>query len=64
VVTNDRGLGRASHSIPGTDVVRVEDLSILDLAPGGVPGRLTLWTESSLATLAAPKKEVEVTVAA
>lgn len=64
VVTNDRGLGRASGSIPGVDVVRVDDLSILDLAPGGVPGRLTLWTESSLATLAPPKKEVEMTVAA
>lgn len=64
VVTNDRGLGRASGSIPGVDVVRVEDLSILDLAPGGVPGRLTLWTESSITTLASPKKEVETTVAA
>jgi len=64
VVTNDRGLGRASGAIPGVDVVRVDDLNILDLAPGGVPGRLTLWTESSMATLAAPKKEVEMTVAA
>jgi large subunit ribosomal protein L4e len=64
VVTNDRGVGKASGSIPGVDVVRVDNLSILDLAPGGVPGRLTVWTESSLATLAAPKKEVEMTVAA
>jgi large subunit ribosomal protein L4e len=37
VVTNDRGVGKASGSIPGVDVVRVSDLSILDLAPGGVP---------------------------
>lgn len=64
VVTNDRGIGKAADGIPGVDVVRVDDLSILDLAPGGVPGRLTLWTESSIATLAAPKKEVELTVAA
>jgi len=64
VVTNDRGLGKASGSIPGVGVVRVGDLSILDLAPGGVPGRLTLWTESAIATLAAPRKEVEMTVAA
>lgn len=64
VVTNDRGLGRASNSIPGVSVVRIEDLSILDLAPGGVPGRLTFWTESSIATLSAPKREVEMTVAA
>lgn len=64
VVTNDRGLGRAAGAIPGVGVVRMEDLSILDLAPGGVPGRLTLWSESSMAALAAPKKEVELTVAA
>ena len=51
VVTNDRGLGRAAGGIPGVDVTRVEDLSVLDLAPGGVPGRLTLWTESALSSL-------------
>lgn len=64
VVTNDRGLGKASSAIPGVGVVRVEDLGVLDLAPGGVPGRLTFWTESSIATLSAPNKEVEMTVAA
>ena len=32
---------------------RVESLSVLDLAPGGVPGRLTLWTESALSALGA-----------
>jgi len=64
VVTNDRGLGKASGSIPGVGVARVDDLSVLDLAPGGVPGRLTFWTESSMATLYAPDKEVEMTVAA
>ncbi|QQG48053.1 MAG: 50S ribosomal protein L4 [archaeon] len=57
VVTNDRGVGRAAGSIPGVDVARVEDLSVLHLAPGGVPGRLTLWTESSLSALAARSKE-------
>ena len=51
VVTNDRGVGKAAGGIPGVDVVRVESLSVLDLAPGGVPGRLTLWTESALGTL-------------
>ncbi|MDV3244687.1 MAG: 50S ribosomal protein L4 [Nitrososphaerales archaeon] len=64
VVTNDRGLGKASGSIPGVDVVRVEDLSVLDLAPGGVSGRLTLWTESAVTALSAPRQEVALTVAA
>ncbi len=57
VVTNDRGVGKAAGGIPGLDVTRVDDLSVLDLAPGGVPGRLTLWTESALSTLGGKGKE-------
>jgi large subunit ribosomal protein L4e len=51
VVTNDRGVGKAAGGVPGVRVTRVDDLSVLDLAPGGVPGRLTLWTESAVGTL-------------
>ncbi|MDG6909262.1 MAG: 50S ribosomal protein L4 [Nitrososphaerota archaeon] len=51
VVTNDRGVGKAAGGIPGVDVTRVQDVSVLDLAPGGVPGRLTLWTESAMGAL-------------
>jgi large subunit ribosomal protein L4e len=51
VVTNDRGVGRAARGIPGVKVTRVEGLNVLDLAPGGVPGRLTLWTESAMTSL-------------
>jgi large subunit ribosomal protein L4e len=57
VITNDRGVGKAAGGIPGVKVTRVDSLSVLDLAPGGVPGRLTLWTESALGTLSA--REVE-----
>jgi large subunit ribosomal protein L4e len=60
VVTNDRGVGKAASSIPGVGVARVESLSVLDLAPGGVPGRLTIWTESALGTLSAREVELEV----
>lgn len=56
VVTNDRGVGKAAGGIPGVGVRRVESLSVLDLAPGGVPGRLTLWTESALGALEARGK--------
>jgi large subunit ribosomal protein L4e len=52
VVTNDRGVGKAASSVPGLGVARVDSLSVTELAPGGVPGRLTLWTESSIGTLA------------
>jgi len=55
VVTNDRGIGKAAGGLPGVNIARVDDLSILDLAPGGVPGRLTLWTESALSTIGAGK---------
>jgi large subunit ribosomal protein L4e len=55
VVTNDRGIGKAAGGVPGVSVARVEDLSILDLAPGGVPGRLTLWTESAISTVGTGK---------
>jgi large subunit ribosomal protein L4e len=58
VVTNDRGVGKAAGGIPGVEVTRVESLSVLDLAPGGVPGRLTLWTESALSALEARSKGV------
>ncbi len=60
VVTNDRGVGKAAGGIPGLGVARVESLSVLDLAPGGVPGRLTIWTESALGTLSAREVGLEV----
>lgn len=63
VVTKDRGVGRAASAVPGVGVQNVEDLNILELAPGGVPGRLTLWTESSLTAISTPrsdKKKAEV----
>jgi large subunit ribosomal protein L4e len=58
VVTSDRGVGKAAGGIPGVGVRRVESLSVLDLAPGGVPGRLTLWTESALSSLDGRRKGV------
>ena len=58
VITNDRGVGKAAGGIPGIQVARVQDVSILDLAPGGVPGRLTIWTESALSALEGRSKGV------
>ena len=48
VVSSDRGVGKAAESIPGAKVVSVDSISVLNLAPAGVAGRLTFWTESSL----------------
>jgi large subunit ribosomal protein L4e len=39
---------RAAKNLPGVDVSLVEELNAELLAPGTHPGRLTIWTESSL----------------
>jgi large subunit ribosomal protein L4e len=64
VIANDRGVGKSASSIPGVEVVPAESLSVLELAPGGVPGRLTLWTESAIEIVRSMEKEVELRVAA
>lgn len=60
VVTNDRGVGKAACGIPGVEVAQVDSLSVIDLAPGGVPGRLTLWTESAMNTLSVRNREARL----
>jgi large subunit ribosomal protein L4e len=57
VVSNDRGVGKAASSIPGVEVVAVDSLSVLPLAPGGVAGRLTIWTASAIEILGARSKK-------
>jgi len=57
VVSNDRGVGRAAVSIPGVEVISVDSLSVLPLAPGGVAGRLTVWTASAVEVLGSRTKE-------
>jgi len=48
VIKDDFGIVKASKNLPGTEVANVENLSIDDLAPGGVGGRLIIWTQSAL----------------
>ena len=47
IIKDDFGIIKASRNIPGTDVITINTLSINDLAPGGAPGRLILWTQSA-----------------
>ncbi|MCE4616206.1 MAG: 50S ribosomal protein L4 [Aeropyrum sp.] len=42
---------RSVKSLPGVDVVEPRLLSVLHLAPGGVPGRLTVYTTRALEAL-------------
>ncbi len=48
VVGDTCPLLKAAQNIPGVDVATVKGLRIYLLAPGGVPGRLTLYSEQAL----------------
>lgn len=41
------GVQRAARNVPGVELVQVERLNLLQLAPGGHMGRLIVWTESA-----------------
>lgn len=43
---------RAARNLAGADVTTGREVNAEDLAPGGVPGRLTVYTESGLAEVA------------
>ena len=51
VVAGDCKALKAARNIPGVNVVRVNDLNVDLLAPGAVPGRITLFTHSSILRL-------------
>lgn len=51
VVKDHKKAQRGFGNLPGIDVTTPEDLDIELLAPGGMPGRLTLFTESALKQL-------------
>ncbi len=51
VVSEDKGIGKACKNVPGIDISLVKDVSVEDLAPGALPGRLTIWSKSSIEKL-------------
>ncbi|MBW2996065.1 50S ribosomal protein L4 [Candidatus Woesearchaeota archaeon] len=48
VVSKDCSLNKAARNIPGIDIAPVNSLNTELLAPGAIPGRLTLFTEAAL----------------
>ncbi len=48
VVGQDRGIVKAARNFPGVDVVTADKLNVELLAPGGHPGRLTVYTVSAI----------------
>jgi large subunit ribosomal protein L4e len=51
VVTGEEP-SRAARNLAGVDVTTGREVNAEDLAPGAIPGRLTVWTESALAEVA------------
>jgi large subunit ribosomal protein L4e len=51
VVSNNSRLPNISRSLTGVDIVRAKDLSVLDLAPGSKPIRLTIFSQNALEDL-------------
>jgi len=51
VYDQDQGCTKAFRNIPGIDVIQVDNLNILKLAPGGHVGRFIIWTEAAFKKL-------------
>jgi large subunit ribosomal protein L4e len=58
VIKDDFGIIKASRNIPGVDVIKIQNISIENLAPGGEPGRLIMWTQSAFNELKNKFEEV------
>jgi large subunit ribosomal protein L4e len=65
VVKDAKNLSKACGSLLGVDVVETKNLSVLDLAPGSKPIRLTVFSKSSIEEIGkikSPHLELMVTV--
>jgi large subunit ribosomal protein L4e len=51
VVTSRPGLARGFRNLAGIDVISVDRLGTEDLAPGGDPGRLTMFSRAAIDAL-------------
>lgn len=51
VVKDDFGIHKAARNIPGVEVININELGCLQLAPGTHPGRLVIWTQSAFNVL-------------
>jgi large subunit ribosomal protein L4e len=53
VIAENRGIAEAARNLLGVDVAVVTDLNAEMLAPGTLPGRLTVWTSNAIEKLGA-----------
>jgi len=51
ITAKEASVYRAARNLIGVDICSVSNLNAELLAPGGMPGRLTIWTESAIKKL-------------
>ncbi|MEM4188603.1 MAG: 50S ribosomal protein L4 [Candidatus Hadarchaeum sp.] len=51
VIAQDKGIKLGARNLPGVSVAKVNELNAEVLAPGGVPGRLSVWSTSAIQKL-------------
>ncbi len=51
LVSEDKGVLKAGSNIPGVNVCDIKNVSVEDLAPGALPGRLTIYSKSAVEQL-------------
>ncbi len=55
VTEKECALSKSGKNIPGVNIVSVDEIKIQGLAPGGVPGRITLWTTGAIQKISKEK---------
>jgi large subunit ribosomal protein L4e len=60
VVNEDSGIVKAARNIAGVDACTVKGITAAILAPGGVPGRITIWSSAAVGTIQAELKKLSV----
>ena len=51
VVDGDKSVLKAARNIAGVDACELKNINVNTLAPGGRPGRMTLWSEGAISKL-------------
>jgi large subunit ribosomal protein L4e len=59
IASDNAAILKSARNIPGINVTSVNKLTITDLAPGGVAGRLTIWTKKAIEQLKQGKQGKE-----
>jgi large subunit ribosomal protein L4e len=55
IVTTQEAIEQSSDNLSGVDIARPQQLNIEHLAPGGIAGRLTIFTKSALTQIGGAK---------